>query len=407
MSNHIIFRLLSKEDVDAIEEYNGVIENREYIDIPFNKVDSPFKVTDILTREIIVQLLEKAKAFQGTRPQKKKEFERLKKEYINNVLGIAKFFFRVYVYPSYYPITSGPELQKPDITVNEYLDVSGAWGGVRTTHGIHGFFTYDLDDTKTRTPNFYNDYGYWDGVRPRETGGNLLNKPKDIFINKFVASDNDGNLSEGGNFNTLFFKYDRPESDDLPRENVDVEYIDCSGGQATYTRGDDQGNVNFGADATCSDFEYKKDEEGGFKNKEEEDLIMYARLGKLMPDLSLIEYSDRREEINFRGKGIINGFHIKMSECVFMYDAIEDKLRPLLEPLRPLLDPLVENINTELNAWADDREKKRLHKVFFGDVHKEILKCFKGFGSGEGSAEKIVHLINELSSEPSAKKRRK
>ena len=33
---------------------------------------------------------------------------------------------------------------------------------VRTTHGI-SVFTYDLDDTRSRTPNFYSDYGYWDG----------------------------------------------------------------------------------------------------------------------------------------------------------------------------------------------------------------------------------------------------
>ena len=75
---------------------------------------------------------------------------------------------------------------------------------------------------------------------PKKTGGNEINKPKDIFINKFVADDNSGNLSDG-NFNTLFFNYDRSGA------NVDVEYIDCSGGQATYTMGDDQGNVDFGA----------------------------------------------------------------------------------------------------------------------------------------------------------------
>lgn len=380
MSNHIIFRLLSKEDVEALDTYNGEIETREFIDIPYQKLNSPFNENDIL-RKVNVSLREKAKEFKGTPTQKKKEFERLKKEFTDDVLDKTKFFFRVNVYPSLYPITSGPELKKPTLTVNQYLDVSGAWGGVRTTHGIHGFFTYDLDDTRTRTPNFYNDYGYWDGARPRETGGNEINKPKDIFINKFVANDNRGDLSDG-NFNTLFFNYNRSGA------NVDIEYIDCSGGQATYTRGDDQGNVDFGADATCD----------GFEGVVDTDLIRYARLGKLMPHLSLTEFSDRREEINFRGKGSISGFHIKMSECEFMYVTEDDGLRPLL-------DELVESVNFQLNSWAGDREKKRLHKAFFGQVHNEILGFFKnGLGSGEGSREKLFHLISDLSSEPTGKR---
>ena len=382
MSNHIIFRLLSKEDVEALNTYNGGIETREFIDIPYQKLNSPFNENDILTTEINTSLREKAKEFKGTIPQKRKEFERLKKEFTDDVLDKTKFFFRVNVYPSFYPITSGSELEKPTITVNQYLDVSGAWGGVRTTHGIHGFFTYDLDDTRSRTPNFYSDYGYWDGANPRETGGNEINKPKDIFINKFVADDNSGNLSEGGNFNTLFFNYDGSG------RSVDVEYIDCSGGQATYTRGDDQGNVEFGADATCD----------GFEGVLDRDLIRYTRLGKLMPHLSLTEFSDRREEINFRGKGCISGFHIKMSECEFMYQTEHDELRPLL-------DPMVANVNSQLNSWADDREKKRLHKAFFGQVHNEILGFFKnGLENGEVSSEKMFHLISDLSSEPTGKR---
>lgn len=384
MNNQIIFRFLSKEDVDAIDTYNGEIETREYIDIPYHKLSSPFNENDILTREVIVELREKAKEFEGSRGEKTKEFTRLKKEFTGDVMSKTHFFFRVNVYPSLYPITSGPELKNQSITVNQYLDVSGAWGGVRTTHGIHGFFTYDLDDTRTRTPNFYNDYGYWDGARPRETGGNEINKPKDIFINKFVANDDRGNLSDG-NLNTLFFNYNRSGA------NVDLEYIDCSGGQATYTRGDDQGNVDFGADATCD----------GFEGVVDTDLIRYTRLGKLMPHLSLTEFSDRREEINFRGKGSISGLHIKMSECEFMYHTDDDELRPLL-------DSLVANVNAQLNSWANDREKKRLHKVFFGQVHNEILGFFKnGLGDGGGSREKMFHLITDLSSEPTGYKRYK
>ena len=40
--NHIIFRLLSKEDVEALNTYNGGIETREYIDIHYKKLNSPF-----------------------------------------------------------------------------------------------------------------------------------------------------------------------------------------------------------------------------------------------------------------------------------------------------------------------------------------------------------------------------
>ena len=79
MSNHIIFRLLSKEDVEALNTYNGGIETREYIDIHYKKLNSPFTESDILTREVIVGLRGKAKEFEGTPTQKRKEFERLKK----------------------------------------------------------------------------------------------------------------------------------------------------------------------------------------------------------------------------------------------------------------------------------------------------------------------------------------
>ena len=94
-------------------------------------------------------------------------------------------------------------------------------------------------------------------------------------INKFFAEDNSGNLSNGGNFDNLFYKYD------IDGENVDVKYIECSGGQATYTKGDDKGNIEFGEDATCDDFEGVLDE----------DLLRYTRLGKLMPSLSLTLFS--------------------------------------------------------------------------------------------------------------------
>src|SRR5210317_2276372 len=103
MNNHIIFRLLSKEDVEALDTYNGEIETREFIDIPYQKLNSPFSENDILTREIFLGMREKAKAFKGNT---REEFARLKKEFTDDVMDKTKFFFRVNVYPSLYPITS-------------------------------------------------------------------------------------------------------------------------------------------------------------------------------------------------------------------------------------------------------------------------------------------------------------
>ena len=87
-----------------------------------------------------------------------------------------------------------------------------------------------------------------------------------------------------------------------------------------------------------------------------------------------------------------------MSECEFMYQTEDDGLRPLL-------DPMVANVNAQLNSWADDKKKKRLHKAFFGQVHNEILGFFKnGLGNGEVSSEKMFHFISDLSSEPTGKR---
>ena len=51
----------------------------------------------------------------------------------------------------------------------------------------------------------------------------------------------------------------------------------------------------------------------GFASLPEGDKIIYARLGRLMPER-------RREEINFRGRGKIRGYQIKMNEHVVSYD---------------------------------------------------------------------------------------
>ena len=380
MSNHIIFRLLSEEDREAIELYNGSIEPIS-LEIPFNHIEGkycPFDTQKLLTKEQLKELMALAKKHPGTTHDKRKFFNQLKQEKVEELVRSMKLFFKVSIYPSLYPITSGPELKKTELTVNDYLDVSGAWGGVRTTHGIHGFFTYDMDDTRTKTPYFYNEYGYWDGVHPRETGGNLSDEPKHMFINKFIAEDNNGELSSNGNFDRLFYNHDKSIG-----VNVDVNYVDCKGGEATYTMGDDKGGVTFGDSATCDDFEGVKDE----------DRIRYARLGKLMPSLSLTEYSDRKEEINFRGKGAINGFHVKMTECSFDY----------LTPggLRyEHLDKVVGETNAELEAWRRGKETKQLHKGFFGEIHNGVLEYFKeGLENGEESSASLFDLISELSSE--------
>ena len=399
MSNHIIFRLLSEEDRIAVENFNPGIEPVS-LEIPYYNVVGkycPFDLQKILTKEHLTELKKEAKAFPGKTSEKLKFLDKLKTKKATELASTMKLFFKVNMYPSFYPITSGDELTKKELTVNQYLDVSGAWGGVRTTHGIHGFFTYDTDDRRTREPYFYDDYGYWDGVRPRETGGNLRDEPKHIFINKFKAVDNNGGLSSVGNFDKLFYKYDISSG-----ENVTVNYIDCKGGEATYTMGDDKGGVTFGDSATCD----------GFEGVIDEDKIRYARLGKLMPSLSLTEYSDRKEEINFRGKGAMTGFHVKMPECSFDYATLDGNRYEHL-------DKVVEETNQTLEGWRQGRQTKQFHKGFFGEIHKGVLEYFKEeLENGEDSSAFIFDLIGELSSEgrsrPSmgssesrAKKRRK
>lgn len=379
MSNHIIFRLLSEEDRVALEEFNGEIEPT-VMRIPIFKVDSrynPFLALPedkLLSRDTLSKLRDEAKKYKGT-GSKRDYLNKIKDEKLGKIR--ASVFFTLNIYPSYFPITSGSELKKKDITVNDYLDVKAAWGGVRTTHGIHGFFTYDMDDTRRRIPDFYKDYGYWDGVHIRETGGNLKDEPKNIFINKFFAEDNSGNLSNGGNFDNLFYKYD------IDGENVDVKYIECSGGQATYTKGDDKGNIEFGEDATCDDFEGVLDE----------DLLRYTRLGKLMPSLSLTEYSDRREEINFRGKGAMIGFHVKMPECSLSYEDLDDSDEIDYEAI-------VKNTEDMLENWRSDSKKKTLHKKFFGEIHNCVLEYFKDeLENGIDSTSNLYELISDLRSE--------
>ncbi len=380
MSNHIIFRLLSEEDRVAVETFNPGIEPVS-LEIPYNKIVGkycPFELHKILTKEHLTELKKEAKAYPGKTSEKLKFLDKLKTKKATELASNMKLFFKVNIYPSFYPITSGDELKKKELTVNQYLDVSGAWGGVRTTHGIHGFFTYDNDDTSTRVPYFYDDYGYWDGVRLRETGGNLRDEPKHIFINKFKAEDDNGELSTIGNFDKLFYKYDISSG-----ENVTVNYVDCKGGEASYTMGDDKGDVTFGDSATCDDFEGVVDE----------DRIRYARLGKLMPSLSLTEYSDRKEEINFRGKGAMTGFHVKMPECSFDYATLDGNRYEHL-------DKVVEETNRTLEGWRQGRQTKQLHKGFFGEIHKGVLEYFKEeLENGEDSSAFIFDLIEELSSE--------
>ena len=391
MSNHIIFRLLSEEDRVAVENFNPGIEPVS-LEIPYNKIVGkycPFELQKLLTKEHLTELKKEAKAYPGKTSEKLKFLDKLKTKKATELARTIKLFFKVNIYPSFYPITSGDELTKKELTVNQYLDVSGAWGGVRTTHGIHGFFTYDTDDRRTREPYFYDDYGYWDGVRPRETGGNLRDEPKHIFINKFKAVDNNGGLSSVGNFDKLFYKYDISSG-----ENVTVNYIDCKGGEATYTMGDDKGGVTFGDSATCD----------GFEGVIDEDKIRYARLGKLMPSLSLTEYSDR--------KGAMTGLHVKMPECSFDYATLDGNRYEHL-------DKVVEETNGILEGWRQGHQTKQLHKGFFGEIHKGVLEYFKEeLENGEDSSAFIFDLIGELSSEgrsrpsmsssgPSAKRRRK
>ena len=138
MSNHIIFRLLSEEDRSAVEAFNPGIEPVS-LEIPYHKIVGkycPFDIHKLLTKEHLTELKKEAKAHPGKTPEKLKFLNLKKDEKATELASNMEIFFKVNIYPSFYPITSGDELKKKEITVNDYLDVSGSWGGVRTTHEI-------------------------------------------------------------------------------------------------------------------------------------------------------------------------------------------------------------------------------------------------------------------------------
>ena len=95
------------------------------------------------------------------------------------------------------------------------------------------------------------------------------------------------------------------------------------------------------------------------------DKIIYARLGRLMPER-------RREEINFRGRGKIRGYQIKMNEHVVSYDTKKTDIDKII-----VYDSIVKQIMDTFNEWKNDREKRINHKNMLNTVHSQIIKYFE------------------------------
>ncbi len=267
----------------------------------------------------------------------------LESEFLDNV----NFIIKVNVKKSFYPIDNEGLSMLDEVTVNKYL-TSHSWVGVRTTHGIHGFFTYMYDPRFT--PNFYEDYGYWDGVHGRDTGGHNVGS-KDIFITSFMSEEErNGDLSTGS-FNNNFTKLDS-------NEPLNVEFKDCSEGGITAEGVNPTANERgvwqtLGDDSVCH----------GFDGLPEGDTIKYARLGRLMPER-------RRQEINFRGKGKISGYHIKMNEYEVSYETNNhDK--------KDIYDFILSRIIETFNMWRDIPENMGLHKKLMNNIHSRVISHFE------------------------------
>lgn len=357
---HIMYRFLSEEDRIALNtlESNNAFET-ESVSIKLssneddkdsiydgNLIQSSFKQHPIIS-QLINNIKAEIRSENIPMSKKKQKLQHrlnvLESEYLDNV----SFNIKVIVKKSFYPINNEGLSIVDEVTINKYL-TSHSWVGVRTTHGIHGFFTYMYDPRFNS--NFYEEYGYWDGVHTRDTGGENIGS-KDIFITTFGADEErNGDLSNG-TFNNIFTKLDS-------NEPLNVEFKDCSEGGITAEGVNPTANErgewqSLGDESVCP----------GFDGSPEGDTIKYARLGKLMPER-------RKQEINFRGKGKISGYHIKMNEYEVSYETQNhDK--------KEIYDFILSQIIETFNMWKDNPRNMVLHKKLMNSIHTKIISHFE------------------------------
>jgi len=354
LRRHIMYRFLSEEDRIALEDIKG---SHEPFIFPYSEISDsskPFLIdhSDLVIKKKLKQIPSVKKKIDDllkTLKEKKADRKQVKSQHdsvlsdIFNGSGLKDIFqVTVTMVPGYFPITCGDELMRQGITVNQYL-TSDAWIGVRTTHGIHGFFTYDTMDISekiTSRPSYYEDYGFWEPSKHRATGGHGSG-PKHLFIAKFDAQETEKGELTKGTFNEQFMRDNGSSMKPI--------FVDCSGGQGELPTGDKSGMISLGGDATCDEFEGAP-----------EDGLKYARLGKLM-------IPSRPQEINFRGSGKIKGQHIKMNECKVVFDP-----KDISDEYLPVANHILDAINKHLDTDTNKRKKS-----FFREVHEVVIKTLE------------------------------
>ena len=354
LNPHIMYRFLSGEDRSALNDINTYGEPISFT-FPYSNIEKqPYKVYTAGMQ--FKRLLSGIPHIKERLDLKLQELKRQKlatpirnQKYNDEIVQILKenlreddFLFQVNVYPAYYPIRSD-NLMNQSVPVHRYL-TDHAWDGIRRTHGIHGFFTYDVSKVEsgwTSRPNFYEKFGYWFDERP-----------KDMFITKFTSDETGpGNLSSG-TFNEIF-------SNITTDEKLEPLFVDCREGgvsaKGENPTGTENEMVTLGKDATCDSFEVIPNG----------DQIKYARLGRLMPDLP-----SGIHEVNFRGSGKISGYHVKLKEYdIILSENISSEFRPIAEYIRGQILEFIQFWNTDKNM--------ELHKLFFGEVHSNLIKGFE------------------------------
>jgi len=343
---HIMFRFLSEEDRLALESFPNEYPD-EILTFPLPIDLSPL----LLDHPKIKEENKKNRDIVKSRKDlimnlKRQLLAELNQKNIDKYLEDVKFNLNVTIKKAFYPIGNQGLTLLDEVTINKYL-TSHSWVGVRTTHGIHGFFTYNIN-RKFRS-DFYDKYGYWDGVDIRDTGGSNVDA-KDLFITTFISDEqDDGNLSNGGNFDYLFSKL---RSD----ETINVDFIDCGEG------GVSAAGVNAMADKNMQHIDLGEESVcDGFNGLPEGDAIKYARLGRLMP-------KSRPQEINLRGKGKISGYHIKMNDYSISYESNDPSKNAIYDDIFQKIREKIED---------DKRINMSFHKDFMGYIHSMVVGHFE------------------------------
>ena len=361
---HIMYRYLSEEDrIAIVPRQNRSIE----ITIPYENINDTkhsggapelktlFKLLPTMSRggsvreRLLKTIMKKNES--DSKKTKKSDIKKLLDRNIDllfkMIMEHLKLKIIVKADPVYYPITSA-NLKNKDVTVSEYLDAaSSAYSGVRTTHGIHGMFTYKV--TPKLTHPYYEDYGHWGTAAVRDTGGiDRKDMTKHLFVTTFKAGEKKGRFF-GEGFNDTFTK--------LKNGKLEPIYIPCAGA-GTNSIGDEGGRImELGNVASCSEFD-------GIPVG---DILKYARLGKLMPQR-------RPEEINFRGNGKIEGYLINMNDFEIVAEQIQIPKKSILVKIIKVFEKnMPKEIYKSIMSPEGVVSPDPYQVNFFRDVHDIIL----------------------------------